>query len=149
LKEETTILIVDDQEKLADTLRQILEMDGYRTEAVYTGRQALEEAKAYPYDAILLDIMLPDMQGTQLIPSLLESNPNTVIIMLTAFPDQKNTMEALNLGASGYLTKPLVPEKLLEILRKKLDAQRESLEMTQEKMGQLIQKRLEKLRKTS
>jgi DNA-binding response OmpR family regulator len=143
------ILIVDDQEKLADSLKRILEMEGYKTEMAHTGQQALDEAKACPYDAILLDIMLPDVRGTQLIPSLLESNPNAVIIMLTAFPDQRNTMEALNLGAAGYLTKPLVPEMLLEILRKKLDAQRGSLEMTQEKMGQLIQKRLEKLRKIS
>jgi len=143
--EKTTILIVDDEQMLVNKLRTILEIEGYEVNTARTGRQALEMGASYPYDAAILDIKLPDMLGTELIAGLLRSYPDMVIIMLTGFPDQENTMKALNLGAKGYLTKPFEPEKLIDMLREKLEQQRESIEMTQEKVEQFVQKRLEKM----
>lgn len=147
MKEETIVLIVEDEKELSDRIKLILEMEGYRAEEAFSGKEAREMGMRYPYDIALLDINLPDMQGTKLIPDLLKSNPDMAIIIVTGFPDQENTMVALNLGAKGYLTKPFEPEKLIEMLDDRVRKQSEAIDMTQEKMGEFIQRRLEKMRK--
>jgi DNA-binding response OmpR family regulator len=145
--EKERILIVDDEKTFVKRLVTILEMEGYEVQTAYAGRSALEMGTSYPFDAAILDIELPDMHGTELITGLLRSYPDMVIIMLTGFPDQENTMEALNLGAKGYMTKPIEPEKLIGTLREKLRQQKETIELTQERVGRYIQKRIEKMMK--
>lgn len=147
MKEKNVVMIVDDQEEQADTLRLILEIEGYIIEVAYNGKDALEHAENFPFDAVILDINLPDIDGTGLIEKLRACNEEVVIIMLTGFPSQQNTMEAINRGAHGYLVKPASKERLLSMLADRLHAQKEKRNITQEKMGEFIAQRLEKLRK--
>ena len=147
MKEKNVVMIVDDQEEQADTLKLILELEGYTDEVSYSGTDALEHAENFPFDAAILDINLPDIDGTGLIEKLRACNKEIVIIMLTGFPSQQNTMEAINRGAHGYLVKPASKKKLLSMLADRLHVQKEKRNITQEKMGEFIAQRLEKLRK--
>jgi len=147
MKEKNVVMIVDDQEEQANTLKLILEREGYIVEVAYNGKKALEHAENFPFDAAILDINLPDIDGTGLIEKLRACNKEIVIIMLTGFPSQHNTMEAINRGAHGYLVKPASKERLLSMLADRLYAQKEKRNITQEKMGEFIAQRLEKLRK--
>ena len=147
MKEKNVVMIVDDQEEQADTLKFILELEGYTVEVAYSGKDALEHAENFPFDAAILDINLPDIDGTGLIEKLRACNKEIVIIMLTGFPSQQNTMEAINRGAHGYLVKPASKKKLLSMLADRLHVQKEKRNITQEKMGEFIAQRLEKLRK--
>ena len=147
MKKKNVVMIVDDQEEQADTLKLILELEGYTVEVSYSGKDALEHAENFPFDAAILDINLPDIDGTGLIEKLRACNKEIVIIMLTGFPSQQNTMEAINRGAHGYLVKPASKKKLLSMLADRLHVQKEKRNITQEKMGEFIDQRLEKLRK--
>lgn len=146
-KEKDAVLIVDDCEELAQTLRTILETEGYLVDLAFDGTSALEKGITHPFDAVILDLKLPDIDGTQLIQRFLQTNPYAIILMMTGFPDQRNTMDALNFGAHGYITKPVEADYVLEILRDKLQKQKETRILTQEKMGEFIRLRLEKMRK--
>ena len=145
--ENNMILIVDDQKAVANTMKMSLEIEGYVAEVAYSGKSALEMATSYPYDAVLLDINLGDVDGTDLISKLIESNSDIVIIMITGYPNQGNAMAALNYGAHGYLVKPVSRDELLTMLEEKLQQQKANKELTQEKMASFIQNRLEKLHK--
>lgn len=147
MKENSVVLIVDDQKDVADTLKLSLEIEGYVAEVAYSGATALEMAAKYPYDAALLDINLGDVEGTDLIEKLVELNSEIVVIMITGYPNQVNTMAALNYGAHGFLVKPVSRDKLLAMLEEKLQYQKTSRELTQEKMASFFQNRLEKLQK--
>ena len=130
VEERSVVLIVDDYEEQANTLKILLEKEEYLSDATYRGKDALDLAERYPYDAIILDINMPDIEGTQLIERLRRINPEVVIIMLTGFPSQQNTMEYINYGANGYLVKPVSREKLFGLLEEKLVEQRQRRELT-------------------
>jgi len=93
----------------------------------------------------LLDIKLPDMEGTQLLAKLHENTPKMVKIMVTGYPSLENAMEALNQGANAYVTKPVKPEKLLALIKEKLEEQRQAEKMTENKVTDWIKTRARKL----
>ncbi len=111
------ILIVEDEVRLADTLVQICEGQKYQAEAVYTGPDGLAYAQAGGYDAIVLDVMLPGMDGFAVARSLRRQKIATPILMLTARDDVHDKVNGLDCGADDYMTKPFMPEELLARLR--------------------------------
>ena len=111
------ILIVEDEKRLADTLVQICEGQKYQAEAVYTGPDGLDYGAAGRYDAIVLDVMLPGMDGFEVARSLRRRKIATPILMLTARDDVHDKVNGLDCGADDYLTKPFLPEELLARLR--------------------------------
>jgi YesN/AraC family two-component response regulator len=123
-------------------------MEGYKTDTAKNGQEAIEKSKNNFFDLALLDIKLPDMEGTQLVKLLQDTLPKTKKIMVTGFPALDNAIEALNLGADAYLMKPVNPEKLLEVCKEKLDEQEQAEKMNQEKVKKWIEKRVQKLKQT-
>ena len=111
------ILIVEDEKRLADTLVQICEGQKYQAEAVYTGTDGLDYGAAGGYDAIVLDVMLPGMDGFEVARSLRRRKIATPILMLTARDDVHDKVNGLDCGADDYMTKPFLPEELLARLR--------------------------------
>ena len=93
----------------------------------------------------LLDIKLPDMEGTQLLAKLHENTPKMVKIMVTGYPSLENAMEALNQGADAYVTKPVKPEKLLALIKEKLEEQSQAETMTENKVTDWIKTRARQL----
>ena len=100
-----TILIVDDDHKLVDLVRQYLEREGYRVLEAYDGRQALEMARRQHPDLMILDLMLPTLDGLDVC-RMLRAESNLPIIMLTARVTEDDRLLGLGMGADAYITKP-------------------------------------------
>lgn len=140
------ILIVDDDEGICKTLSAILKAEGYQTTIATTGKEAIEKTKTHFYNLALLDIRLPDVEGTQLLAQLQKTTPETIKIMITGYPSLKNAVAALNLGADSYIMKPLDPAELLKTVRKKLEMRQEKERMTKEKLTKWIQSQMRSTR---
>jgi DNA-binding NtrC family response regulator len=115
-----SILVVDDDADLRKNLSSILSKEGYSVETVENGKQATRISEKSRFDIALIDIKLPDMEGTELLHRLKENQPHMVKIIITGFPTLENAMETVNEGADGYILKPFDVEKLLEMIRKHL-----------------------------
>jgi len=100
------VLIVDDEERLAETVRRGLTDDGFVVEVVHTGEDAVWAATESTFDVIVLDIMLPKLNGYQVLETLRDKGIWTPILMLTAKDGDYDQTDALDLGADDYLTKP-------------------------------------------
>jgi len=144
---KASILIVDDNEGILETLSAILEEKGYRTDTAKNGKEAIEKAKTNFYNVALFDIKLPDIEGTKLLTKIEETTPRMVKIMVTGYAALENAVEALNLGADAYIMKPVDPENLLKIVNEKLNEQRKAEKMSQKKVADWIETRARKLEK--
>ncbi len=111
------ILIVEDDENLALAIAQILNEQKYQTEIAYNGEDGLDYALHDNYDLILLDIMLPKLNGFSLVKKLRQNKNNSPVIMLTAKDDIHSKITGLDSGADDYITKPFVKEELLARIR--------------------------------
>jgi two-component system OmpR family response regulator len=100
------VLVVEDEEGLAEGLRKGLEAEGFATDVAATGTDGLWMAREHPYDAIVLDILLPGMNGYRVCATLREEGVWTPILMLTAKDGEFDEAEALDTGADDYVTKP-------------------------------------------
>ncbi len=109
----STILIIDDEPKLRFTLSVILRREGYSLIAAATAKDALCCLKIYPIQLAFLDLKLPDMDGLKLLPEIQRICPDLPVVVLTADDSIDRTMQALRLGAAGYLLKPIRPEQIL------------------------------------
>jgi DNA-binding response OmpR family regulator len=110
------ILIVEDEESLAEFLQLELKYEGYEVSAVYDGRKGLEEATQNEYDLILLDLMLPGLNGIEVCRRL-RAIKDTPVIMLTARDNVMDRVTGLDSGADDYLSKPFAIEELLARMR--------------------------------
>jgi DNA-binding NtrC family response regulator len=117
------ILIVDDDKVILDGFKDLLELKGYKVKAVENGREALEEARRNFYNLALIDFKLPDIEGTGLLPEFRQLNSDIKLIIVTGHSTRENAIDSLNLGADGYLEKPLTPNRLLEVVANKLAEQ--------------------------
>ena len=111
------LLIVEDEVRLADTLRQLLNRQGYTADVYYDGISGLDNAMTGIYDLMVLDVMLPGMNGFQVVKKLREAGVATPVLMLTAKSDVGDRIHGLDCGADYYLTKPFEPEELLACVR--------------------------------
>ncbi|UCG44590.1 MAG: response regulator [Candidatus Bathyarchaeota archaeon] len=145
MKKKASILIVEDDADIRETMSKILQQNGYRTDMAENGYEAIQKAEARFYNLVLLDIKLPDMDGTRLLATMHESMPEMVKIMVTGFPSLENAVEALNLGADAYVVKPVKPKSLLLVIEEKLERQRLTEKMTEDKVTEWIKTRVRKL----
>lgn len=111
------ILLVEDEIRLADALGQLLKMQGYHVDISNTGDQGQNMAETGIYDVIILDRMLPDMDGVDLLKSIRETEIATPVIFLTAKDTIHNKIEGLDAGADDYLIKPFDSNELLARVR--------------------------------
>ena len=111
------LLIVEDETRLADTLRQLLHRQGYTADVCYDGVSGLDNAMTGIYDLMVLDVMLPGLNGFQVAQKLRAADVTTPILMLTAKSDLSDRVHGLDCGADYYLTKPFEPEELLACVR--------------------------------
>ena len=107
------ILIVEDETALAGALEHILKKAGHITDTVGDGQSALDYAREFAYDLILLDVMLPKLDGFAVVHQLRAEGQTVPVLMLTARSAVADKVAGLNAGADDYLTKPFAPEELL------------------------------------
>jgi DNA-binding response OmpR family regulator len=110
------ILVVDDEPAIVDSLAYALRRDGYHVEAAGDGQAALDTARAQPFDLVVLDVMLPGIQGTEVCREL-RSESAVPIILLTARGEELDRVVGLELGADDYVTKPFSMAELLSRVR--------------------------------
>ncbi len=115
-----SILVVDDDGQVRKTLSSLLSEKGYSVVTAENGKQATKISEKSRFDMALIDIKLPDMEGTALLQRLKQNQPHMVKIIITGFPTLENAMETVNEGADGYILKPFDVQKLLEMIRKHL-----------------------------
>jgi DNA-binding response OmpR family regulator len=113
----TRVLVVEDEKRLAAGLKKGLEAEGFAADVALTGPDGLWMARENPYDAIVLDILLPEMNGYQVCATLREEGVWTPILMLTAKDGEYDEAEALDTGADDYVTKPFSFVVLLARIR--------------------------------
>ena len=107
------ILIIEDEKLLADSLQTMLESKGFQVEAVYDGETGADYAELGIYDLLILDVMMPGMNGYQVARKVRSQRLGTPILMLTAKSGLEDRIEGLNAGADYYLTKPFDMRELL------------------------------------
>jgi len=140
--EHARILVVDDDEGVRKTLESILEAKGYNVDTAENGREAIRKSHENLYDLALVDIRLPDIEGTKLLTKLREKFPRTVKIILTGFPAMRNAIEAVNNCADGYLMKPVDIDHLLKTIETHLGRRRAEEKYGQEATAAFIETRL-------
>jgi len=111
------ILIVEDEKDLASIIKQGLEEEGYIVDVAHDGEEGLYMAESYPIDVMVLDVMLPQMDGLTVLSNLRKKGVQTPVILLTARDALIDKIKGLDTGADDYLTKPFVFEELLARIR--------------------------------
>lgn len=111
------VLIVDDEVKLADVLGEIMRRNKFVVDVVYDGEDGYFYAKKGDYDVVVLDVMMPGMDGFQVVRKLREVKCNVPVLMLTAKDEVSSRVKGLDCGADDYLTKPFATEELLARVR--------------------------------
>ncbi|TSB46867.1 response regulator transcription factor [Alkalicoccobacillus porphyridii] len=109
---EATILVVDDEDRIRRLLRMYLERENYAIEEAVNGRQALEMANESEYDLILLDVMMPEMDGVEVCQELRKTKA-TPVMMLTAKGEEANRVQGFEVGADDYIVKPFSPREVV------------------------------------
>src|SRR4030042_1265190 len=121
MENNDSILVVDDDHDFLGIIRQILGKKGYAVKTAPSAGEALSLLKEHFYNAAILDISLPDADGTELLSSVLELYPDIIAIMLTGHSSVRNAVQSLNRGAFAYLEKPVDPENLISVINRGLE----------------------------
>lgn len=117
---QLTILVVDDDQVILKSFARTLEKHGYDVETAVTARETIEKCKHGSYDLALLDIKLPDMDGTQLLKELHAISDTMITIMVTGYPSPDSALQSLLLEADAYVVKPVDPDQLLQVVAEAL-----------------------------
>lgn len=145
LDKRASVLVVDDDAGIRKTLSKILEKEGYLVETAENGEQAIEASNRRFFNVALIDIRLPDMEGTELLQRLKKAEPKMVKVIITGYPSLNNAIEAVNKGADGYILKPFDASGLLAMIRKRLKNQRESMKYSEEKVVEYVETRVKQI----
>ena len=119
-----SILAVDDEEALLHSLTRLLELEGYYTNTAPDGRVAIDMLQTIPFDMVLLDIMMPHIDGTEVLKFIKDQHIDTEVIMLTAVHEVRTAVECMKLGAYYYITKPYEADDLLALIERALERKR-------------------------
>jgi DNA-binding NtrC family response regulator len=126
-----SILIIDDEQEIRESLEQLLKLEGYQPASAATGQEGLKKAEEHLFDAVLLDISLPDLSGLEVLKSLKRDQPDTGVIMITAYDSGQAAFQASREGADSYITKPWDNDRVLLEIRNTLHKSRLQLENVQ------------------
>jgi DNA-binding response OmpR family regulator len=118
-----SILVVDDDRAILRAFSRILGRCGYEIETAESGLEAIGKARNRRFDMVLLDLRLPDMNGTDILVRAKEPLRSAAKIIITGFPTLESGVVALDEGADAYLTKPVAPQELLTLVDDKLGTQ--------------------------
>jgi len=139
------ILAVDDDEALLNSLVPLLESEGYTVDTATTGQEAIAKTSEKRYDLMIVDMELPDMDGTNLLQRLPVDSSQTVKIILTAHLKMDKVVTALFRGADTYIMKPILPGELLKIVKDKINSRSSFARMDRENAASWIERRAQKV----
>ncbi|MBF8303277.1 MAG: sigma-54-dependent Fis family transcriptional regulator [Candidatus Dadabacteria bacterium] len=135
MQEKSKILVVDDEPGMRTFLEIILRKEGYSVETAADGMKALDNINNNVFDLAILDILMPVMNGIEVLKRIIEKSPETTVIIITAFASHETAIEAMKLGAYDYITKPFKIDEIKLVIKKALDKkglERENLRLRKE-----------------
>ena len=112
-----TILVVDDEEIMREILETLLTREGYEVRLASSGEEGLELARALPFDAAIVDIMMPGMDGIATLDELKRIDEDLAVIIITAYASVESAISAMKSGAFDYITKPFKNDEVLVVVR--------------------------------
>jgi two-component system response regulator HydG len=115
------ILIIDDDIDLCTVLARFLSKNGYETDIAHTGYKGIARFSEKKFDVVICDYRLGDMEGKDVVSSLKKLNQQVIVLVITGYSDIKTAVEVIKLGALDYITKPLIPDEVLNVLNKALN----------------------------
>jgi len=122
-----SILIVDDDPRFCDSLKVLLGNQGYQMQTSNSGREAMEYLVKNNFDLALLDMVMPEMNGHQIMDYINSKSPETLVIVITGHASMESAIESLRRGAYDYLRKPFEPEELLKTVENALNRKRKQV----------------------
>ena len=111
------VLVIEDEAKVVDFISKGLDEEGYTVSAAYNGKQGLDLLKAHKYDIVLLDLMIPEIDGLKVLRNMRAWGINTPVLIITAKSSKEDVVRGLDTGSDDYLTKPFSFEELLARIR--------------------------------
>jgi DNA-binding NtrC family response regulator len=145
MSDSAKILVIDDDESVRKVLASALEDEGYSVDTAENGTEAIRKCNVNFYNLALVDIRLPDMEGTKLLTEMKETTPKMVKIIVTGYPGLQNAIEAVNRGADGYVVKPFKMDDLLRTVKEHLEKQERAKKYSEEKVKEFIETRATEL----
>jgi DNA-binding NtrC family response regulator len=139
------ILIVDDDENIRKALIAVLEDEGYTVDSVDTGKKGIEKTQTEFFNIALIDVRLPDMEGTEVLLKMQETSPTLRKIIITGYPTLQNAVAAVNKGANAYVMKPFDLEKMIQTIEEQLKKQEEERKFSEKKVAEFIETRVKEL----
>src|SRR6476469_9763324 len=112
-----TVLVVDDEEIMREILETLLTREGYEVRLASSGQEGLELARALPFDAALVDIMMPGLNGIETLDELKRIDEDLAVIIITAFASVESAISAMKSGAFDYITKPFKNDEVIAVVR--------------------------------
>ncbi len=138
---QARILVIDDDESIRTALSLVLKEKGYEVDVAASGQEAISKSKTNFYNLALVDLRLPDMDGTTLLTELRDTVPRMVKMIITGYPSLENAIEAVNRGADGYMVKPYKIDDLIRTIKESLRKQEEEKRYSEEKVKEYIETR--------
>ncbi|MCX6595450.1 MAG: sigma-54 dependent transcriptional regulator [Acidobacteria bacterium] len=133
------ILVIDDEEDIRDSLEALLTLEGFQVELAFNGTEGLQRLERANYDLVLLDLMMPDRSGLEVIQEIRQRDADTPVFLITAYGSVEVAVQAIKAGANDYFSKPWDNEKLIIEIRRMIDAAR--LERENRQLKQALKQR--------
>jgi DNA-binding NtrC family response regulator len=124
MRRNASILVVDDEEIMREILETLLVREGYTVRLAANGAEGLELARSLPFDAVIVDMMMPGIDGLQMLDELRKQDEELPVIMITAYASMENAIAAMKKGAFDYITKPFKNDEVLVVLRNAVERRR-------------------------
>ena len=119
-----SILVIDDEEIMREILEALLVRDGYEVRLAADGAEGLELARSMPFDAAVVDVMMPGMDGLAVLDELKKIDDDLAVVMVTAYASVDTAVDAMKRGALDYITKPFKNDEVLLVLRNAVERKR-------------------------
>jgi DNA-binding NtrC family response regulator len=132
MKMKPRILIVDDEKEFADSLAERLTIRDYEVKTVFSGEDALEKVKGYDFDVVILDVVMPGIDGVETLREIKRIKPLTEVIMLTGHGTVETAVVGMSLGALDYVMKPCKTDELIAKIQRGYERKAEHEERIQE-----------------
>ena len=117
------ILIIDDDVDMCSLLSRYLQRKGFEVDSAHNGAKGIAKVKESNFDVVLCDFRLGDKEGSQVLREIKAINPATVVIIMTGYSDIKIAVDVIKAGAFDYITKPLIPDEVLNVISKATEQQ--------------------------
>lgn len=144
-KRKNAILVVDDDKSITTSVSALLELEGYEVDIAESGKEAIEKSNGKFFDLALVDVRLPDMLGTELLNAMKETTPKMAKIILTGYPSMQNAITAVNEGADAFILKPVNGDKLLGVIKDRLQKREAAATYSEHRVAEFIEARVEEL----